>query len=194
MLAVAVLTVASASVPSRAGAQRVESAPQLGLGASSAFGLHGGAGVFRHASLGPQIGGELDLGWIGSRRTRFTVGVDYLATTIDRVDSLGVRERGKGYVFSALADVNVTSSIARRVAPYAGLGIGVDAVGTTIQNEQIGTIYNTNVFDVHGQVGALVRVAPRGRLKLELRGTAARVVRRVGLRVGYTWLFNEFAP
>ena len=45
----------------------------------------------------------------------------------------------------------------------SGAGFGVDAVGTTIQNEQIGAIYNTNVFDVHAQVGALVRVTRRGR-------------------------------
>ena len=95
----------------------------------------------------------LDLGWIGSRRVRLSAGIDYLATTIDRPDSLGAQQRGRGYVFSALTDVTVMSSLTRLVAPYAGLGIGVDAVGTTIRNEQIGTIYNTNVFNVHGQVG-----------------------------------------
>jgi len=176
----------------RPAAAQSDSPPQLGLGASSAVGLYGGVGVFRYASLGPQLGGSLDLGWIGSRRVRLSLGVDYLTTTIDRTDTLGVRETGKGYVFSALADVNVMGPIARRFTPYAGIGVGVDAVGTQIQNEEIGAIYNTNVFNVHAQVGTLFRVAPRGRISVEVRGTGARVVRRVGLRVGYTWLYNEF--
>ena len=94
---------------------------------------------------------RLDLGYFGSRWARFLVGVDYLSTTIDRVDSLGTRERGSGYVFTAVAEANFMTSLARRVSPYAGVGVGVDAVGTTISNEQIGAIYNTNVFDVHGQ-------------------------------------------
>jgi hypothetical protein len=179
-------------VSSHAGAQS-DRPPRLGLGASSAFGLFTGAGVFPYASLGPQLGATLDLGWIGSKRVRFSLGADYLKTTIDRTDSLGVRETGNGYVFSALADVNVMGSLANRVTPYVGVGAGVDAVGTTIQNAEIGAIYNTNVFDLHAQVGALVRVAPRGRLNVELRGTAARVVRRVGVRVGYTWLYNDFS-
>jgi hypothetical protein len=180
------------TAPASVAAQRADAPPRLGLGASSAFGLFVGAGAFPYSSLGPQLGGSLDLGWLGSRRVRLSVGLDYLSTTIYRTDSLGVRETGKGYVFSALADVNVMGSIARRITPYGGIGVGVDAVGTTIQNEQIGAIYNTNVFDVHVQVGALVRVAPRGRLSLEARGTGARIVRRVGFRVGYAWLYNEF--
>jgi hypothetical protein len=121
-----------------------------------------------------------------------SVGLEYLATTIDRDDSLGVRQTGGGYVFSAFSDVNVIGPILRRITPYVGAGVGVDAVGTTIQNEHIGAIYNTNVFDVHAQIGALVRVSPAGRLSLEVRGTGARVVRRLGMRVGYTWLYNEF--
>jgi hypothetical protein len=188
------MMIAIAGSAATAWGQRVEARPQLGLGASSAFGVHGGVGAFRHATLGPAVGGTLDIGWIGSRRIRLSVGVDYLATTIDRPDSLGLQQRGRGYVFSALTDVTAMSTLERVVAPYVGVGIGVDAVGTTIQSEQIGTIYNTNVFNVHGQVGALVRVAPRGRLGLEVRGTGARVVRRVGVRVGYVWLYNEFAP
>jgi hypothetical protein len=76
------------------------------------------------------------------------------------------------------------------VAPYAGGGVGVDAVGTTIPNEQIGRLYNTNVFDVHGQVGAYFRLTERGRLQAELRGTGARVVRRLSARLGYTWFYN----
>jgi hypothetical protein len=190
VLAVALIAI-SLLAPRALAAQRVDPPPRLGLGASSAFGVYAGAGVIPHASLGPNVGGTLDLGWIASRRVRFSVGVDYLATTIDRVDSLGVRQTGKGYVFSALADVNLMGPITRRITPYVGGGAGVNAVGTTIQNEHIGAIYNTNVFDVHAQIGALVRVAPRGRLSVELRGTGARVVRRFGVRVGYTWLYNE---
>ena len=178
------------ALSSQVGAQN-DRAPRLGLGASSAFGVFTGAGVFHYASLGPQLGATLDLGWIGSKRVRFSLGADYLKSTIDRTDSLGVRETGHGYVFSALADVNVMGSLANRVTPYAGVGAGVDAVGTQIQNPEVGAIYNTNVFDVHAQIGTLVRVAPSGRLNIELRGTAARVVGRVGVRVGYTWLYND---
>ena len=112
---------------------------------------------------------------------RLSVGIDYLAMAIDRPDSLGVRERGDGYVFTAFADVNVIPSLARRVSPYGGVGFGVDAVGTTISNEQIGALYNTNVFDLHAQLGAFFRLTPRGRLMLEARGTGARVVRRFGV-------------
>jgi hypothetical protein len=182
---------AALAPPSSLEAQRVEGPPQLGLGASSALTVYSGAGIFPYASLGPQVGAMLDIGWIGSRNLRLSVGVDYLATTIDRTDTLGVRETGGGYVFSALADVTLLGPVARRVTPYLGAGFGVDAVGTTIQNEQIGAIYNTNVFDLHAQVGALVRVARRGRLSVEARGTGARVVRRFAVRVGYTWLYNQ---
>ena len=66
--------------------------------------------------------------------------MDYLATTIDRVDTLGIRERGSGYVFTAVAETNFMTSLSRRVAPYAGVGVGVDAVGTTISNEQIAIV------------------------------------------------------
>lgn len=185
------LALALGVIASRPAAGQSDPPPQLGLGASSAFGLYAGAGVFRYASLGPQFGGTLDLGWIGSRRVRLSIGVDYLRTTIDRTDTLGVRETGKGYVFSALADVNVMGPIARRFTPYVGIGAGVDAVGTEIQNGEIGAIYNTNVFNIHAQAGTLIRVAPRGRISVEVRGTGARIVRRVGMRVGYTWLYNE---
>jgi hypothetical protein len=98
------------------------------------------------------------------------------------------------YVFTIFADVNYLASVRRRVAPYAGLGFGVDAVGTTIRNEQIGALYNTNVFNLHAQAGALVRVSRRGRLRLDVHAVTARVVRRVGFRVGYTILYNELAP
>ena len=185
------MTVVAVVSPTPVGAQRVEAPPQLGLGASSALTVYSGAGIFPYASLGPQVGAMLDIGWIGSRNVRLSVGVDYLATTIDRTDTLGVRQTGRGYVFSALADVTLLAPVARRVTPYVGAGFGVDAVGTSIQNEQIGAIYNTNVFDVHAQIGALLRVARRGRLNLEARGTGARVVRRFAVRVGYTWLYNE---
>lgn len=144
----------------------------------------------KHAALGTEVGGALDIGWIGSRHVRLSVGVDYLALTIDRPDSLGFREKGDGYVFTAFADVTVIPSLARRVTPFAGLGFGVDAVGTTISNEQIGALYNTNVLDLHAQLGGFFRMTPRGRLRVEIRATGARVVRRVGARVGYTWFYN----
>ena len=121
---------------------------------------------------------------------RLSVGIDYLSTTINRPDSLGVRERGSGYVFTAFADVNAMGPIRRRFTPYGGVGFGVDAVGTTIANEQVGGLYNTNVLDVHAQLGTLIRLTPRGRLRAEARVTGARVVRRYSMRVGYTLLFN----
>ena len=82
--------------------QQVDSASSLGLGASGALSVHGGFGRFKHASLGPEVGAALDLGWIGSRRVRLSLGVDYLSTTIDRPDSLGFPQHGTGYVFTAL--------------------------------------------------------------------------------------------
>jgi len=172
------------------GAQKADSTPRLGLGASSALSVHAGLGKFKHAALGPDVGAALDLGWIGSPLVRLSVGVDYLSTTINRPDSLGVRERGSGYVFTAFADVNAMGPIRRRFTPYGGVGFGVDAVGTTIANEQVGGLYNTNVLDVHAQLGTLIRLTPRGRLRAEARVTGARVVRRYSMRVGYTWLFN----
>ena len=147
-------------------------------------------GRFKHAALGPDIGAALDIGWVGSRMVRLSVGLDYLSTTIDRPDSLGIRGRGTGYVFTGFADVNAMAPIRRRFTPYVGAGFGVDAVGTTIANEQVGALYNTNVFDLHAQLGTLIRLTPRGRLRAEARFTGARVVRRYSVRVGYTWLFN----
>lgn len=187
------LAVLACALPNGVQAQRADSVPMLGLGASSAFGFHVGAGQIKHASLGTEVGGALDLGHVVHRRVRLSVGLDYLGMLIDRTDSLGVRERGAGYVFTALADVNVIPSLSRRVSPYGGMGFGVDAVGTTISNEQIGTTYNTNVFDLHAQVGALYRVTPRGYVSLEARATGARVVRRLSLRVGYSWLYNQLS-
>jgi hypothetical protein len=172
-------------------APRPDSTPKLGLSASSAFNVHAGVGQMKHAALGTEVGGALDLGSIGSRRVRLAVGIDYLGVSIDRRDSLGVRERGRGYVFTASADVAAIPSLTHRVAPYAGAGFGVDAVGTTISNEQVGALYNTNVFNVHGQVGLLYRVTPSGRVSIEARATGARVVRRVGVRLGYTLFYNQ---
>jgi hypothetical protein len=187
----AVFVIAAAAPPAGVQAQRADSLPQLGLGASSAIMVHAGVGQIKHASLGTEVGGTLDLGWLGSRHVRLGVGVDYLAMQIDRPDSLGVRERGDGYVFTAFADVTLIPSLSRRLTPYAGVGVGVDAVGTQISNEQIGALYNTNVFDLHAQLGALYRVTPRGHLTMEVRGTGARVVRRIGVRVGYAWFYNQ---
>ena len=172
-------------------AQQVDSTPQLGLGASSALNVHVGVGQIKHATLGPEVGGSLDLGWVGTRHARLSVGVDYLSMIIDRPDSLGIRERGGGYVLTAFADVTMIGSLARRFAPYAGVGFGVDAVGTSISNQQIGAIYNTNVFDLHAQLGTFVRVTPSGRVAIEARVTGARVVRRFGVRLGYTWFYNQ---
>src|SRR5689334_10711625 len=152
----------SVASPATLAAQRADSTAQLGLGASSSIVLYGGVGRMKHAALGPEFGGALDLGFIGTRRVRVGIGIDYLAMVIDRSDSLGVRERGNGYVFTVFADATLLPSLARRVSPYGGVGFGVDAVGTTISNEQIGALYNTNVFDLHAQVGALYRVEPRG--------------------------------
>jgi len=179
------------TAPAVSHAQQVDSTPRLGLGASSALRVHVGAGQIKHASLGPEVGGAIDIGWVGIRPLRLSVGVDYLAMVIDRPDSLGIRERGDGYVFTASADVTVMPWLSRRVSPFAGLGFGVDAVGTTISNEQVGAIYNTNVFDLHGEIGLLYRMTQHSRLLLEARGTSARVVRRVGVRLGYVWLFNQ---
>jgi len=179
------LTVASVGA-----AQQVDSVPKLGLSASSMLSLHAGVGQFEYAALGPELGAALDLGWVGSRSVRLSLGIDYLATTIDRADSLGVREEGSAYVFTALADVTAMGPLVRRITPYVGVGFGVDAVGTTISNQQIGTIYNTNVFNLHGQVGALLYLTPKGRVQVEARFTGARVVKRYSVRVGYTWLFN----
>jgi hypothetical protein len=185
-----VLVAVLSCVPALAGAQQVDSTPKLGLGASSALTAYVGVAQFKHASLGTDVGVRLDLGYFGAKRVRFLVGVDYLATHINRVDSLGSRESGSGYVFTGVAETNVITSLARRVAPYVGAGVGVDAVGSTISNEQIARLYNTNVFNVHAQVGAYFRLSDHGRLQAELRGTSVRVVRRVAARLGYTWVYN----
>ena len=185
-----VLIALLACITAASHAQKGDSTPKLGLGASSALSAYMGVGQFKHASLGPEVGLRLDLGYFGLKRVRFLVGVDYLMTHIDRTDSLGTRLNGSAYVFTGVAEANVMTSLARRVAPYAGAGVGVDAVGTTISNEQIGRLYNTNVFDVHAQLGAYFRLSERGRLQAEVRGTGARVVRRFGARLGYTWLYN----
>lgn len=171
--------------------QQADSTPQLGLGASGAVSVHGGFGQFKHASLGPEFGAALDLGWIGSRRVRLSVGVDYLSTTIDRPDSLGFPQNGTGYVFTAFADVTTLFPLTRYLTPYGGVGFGVDAVGTEIANPHIGRIYNTNVLDLHAQLGTLLRTSRSGRLQIEGRLTGARVVRRYGVRIGYTWVFNS---
>jgi hypothetical protein len=184
------VVVVAAGLPARAWAQQPDSTPQLGLGASSAISIHAGAGRFKHAALGSEIGGALDLGWIGSRRVRLSVGLDYLSTTISRSDSLGVRQRGPAYVFTAFADVTALMPLVRRATPYGGVGFGIDAVGTSISNEQVGFLYNTNVFDLHAQAGSLFYMTPRTRVQVEARVTGARVVRRFGVRVGYVWLFN----
>jgi hypothetical protein len=191
MLASTLFAILAGVTATATNAQQVDSTPRLGLGASSAITVHAGVGQIKHASLGPEAGGALDIGWIGRRTVRLSVGIDYLSMMIDRPDSLGVRERGDGYVFTAFADVSWFPSLARRVSPYGGLGFGIDAVGTAISNEQIGAIYNTNVFDLHAYAGALFRVTPRGNISLEVRGTGARVVRRVGVRLGYVWFYNQ---
>ena len=190
----ALFAIVVALLPSSVMAQAADSTPpQLGLGASSAISVHAGVGQIKHAALGREFGGTLDLGYIGMRRVRLGIGLDYLAMTIDRPDSLNNRERGDGYVFTAFADVTFIPSLSHRLSPYGGLGFGVDAVGTTISNEQVGAIYNTNVFDLHAQLGAMLRVTPRQYVSLEARGTGARVVRRLGVRLGYILVLQSAA-
>jgi hypothetical protein len=87
--------------------------------------------------------------------------------------------------------MNWIPSLSHRLSPYGGAGFGVDAVGTEISNEQIGSIYNTNVFDIHAYAGTLFRVTPRGQVSFEVRATGARVVRRIGVRLGYAWFYNQ---
>jgi len=190
----AALFVVLTGASSAATAQQVDSTPQLGLGASSALGIHVGVGQIKHATLGPEVGGSLDIGSLGTRRVRLSVGLDYLSMTIDRRDSLGTRERGGGYVLTALADVTLLASLARRQIVDAGVGFGVDAVGTSISNQQIGAIYNTNVFDLHAQLGTFVRVTPNGRLAIEGRVTGARPDQRIVLfaRSG-AWYVQPYA-
>ena len=190
VVVIATIAATAACAAKPAHAQQADSTPRLGLGASSALSISAGVGQFRFSTLGTDLGAALDLGWMGSRQVRLSVGLDYLSTSIDRPDSLGARERGSAYVFTAFADVNAMAPIRRRFTPYAGVGFGVDTVGTTITNEQVGGLYNTNVFNLHGQLGTLIRLTPRGRLRAEVRATGARVVRRYSVRVGYTWLFN----
>jgi hypothetical protein len=189
-LLVASVVIVSAVSARPSTAQQADSTPRLGLAASSALSVYAGMGQFKYSALGPDVGAALDLGWFGSRHVRLSVGIDYLSTTIDRADSLGVRQRGPAYVFTGVADVNAMGPIRRRFTPYGGLGFGVDAVGTTIANDQVGGLYNTNVLNLHAQLGTLIRLTPRGRLRAEARVTGARVVRRYSVRVGYTWLFN----
>jgi hypothetical protein len=177
-------------IPAAARAQQADSTPKLGLSASSAVTAYVGVGRFKHSSLGTDVGARLDIGHFGSKRVRFLLGVDYLSTHIDRLDSLGVLQSGSGYVFTGVAEANVIGSLARRVAPYVGAGVGVDAVGSTISNNEVARLYNTNVFDVHAQAGAYFRVSDHGRLQAEVRGTGARIVRRFAIRLGYTWIYN----
>jgi hypothetical protein len=192
LVSVAAVAMVIVFAPACVAAQTVDTMPpQLGIGASSAIMVHAGVGQIKHASLGRELGATLDVGYVGTKRVRLSVGLDYLAMTIDRPDSLNVRERGNGYVFTAFTDVTYIPSLAHRIVPYGGVGFGVDAVGTTISNEQVGAIYNTNVFDLHAQVGALYHVTPRSFVLLEARGTGARVVRRVSARLGYAWFFNQ---
>jgi hypothetical protein len=167
--------------------------PQLGLAASGGIGVHAGGALLPYAGVAPEAGGSLDLGWIGSRNARLVVNVDYIRARVARRDTLNRPLRGTVFDFGAHVGVDFRSQLTARVSAYAGAGLGVHAVKSSITTLPVAGIYNTNLWGAHADIGFLTLLTDNGAhaLRVEVRGLSAGDLERVSVRAGYERLLGD---
>ena len=193
-LGVAALATAPALLVAQQGAAEPEPS-RRGLAASGSIGVLGGFASLRAADPAFEAGVSLDLGWLGSHAVRLVVDAEYLNGHLSRLDSLGNRGRGPFYDMSLHVGVRYLPTLGHVVAPYAGAGVGVHALGSSTRVVEVDELYNRNIFGAHAMVGFYSFLTADGRnaLNFELRGVSAGNVRRASLRLGLTRFFRELA-
>ena len=169
----------------------------------SGFGLDfGGAWSDR---LDPSFSGSLrvDMGYVAPRvRPLLSVSVlrsryaeDEIATLEERLSAVIVDPTGDATIaIDSITLTNVTLDldlqylfVAGRVAPYAGVGLGVhlrDADGAAIAGTIVEDGLQAIVAAVNGTVGVEVAVSPKVRLTGEVRGVAASGLLALTARAG----------
>lgn len=173
-------------------------ATTLGLSAIGAFTVHAGAARVQRGYAAGSLGGSMDFGYLRSRRVRLVADLTYLLTVprTVRVESENATYRDvfrdlSGHVAFAFH----ANDPSNRLAAYALAGGGVDVLSSSFNSLTLDSRYNSNNFSLLGAVGTRVRLgaaSPRA-LSLEVRGIAARNVRRAALHVGVMTLFNDLA-
>jgi hypothetical protein len=159
----------------------------LGLAATGHVSAFEGVGIAQTADPGFEVGAGIDLGWFGDPRNRLLLDAAFLNSLVRFRSPEGALGRGPFY------DLAASLSIARllprlgRVEPFALIGAGVEAIGSTTNDVSVDVLYNATRMALHAGTGALVTVSPDGQdgFQVELRGTAVRHLTRASLRFGY---------
>lgn len=188
------------ALPARAGAQGDTLQPpartNLGLDAIGAVTTSAGWASIENGFHAWQLGTRVDFGYLRTRRVRLMADVHYL---LSLPHSEYVLSEGKTYrdVFRDLsAHLSLAfhpTSPSARVAPYVAAGVGVHVLSSSFGSLTIDTRYNTNNFGLREAIGLRVGVGGSGRraVTLEVESIQARDVRRVGVSLGLTGLFND---
>jgi hypothetical protein len=185
---------ASRSDSSRNDSSRVA----LGLSAVGAFTVHGGgARVERHVDA-LEIGGQLDLGHLVSRRVRISTDVSFLRSfpMEERIDTEGKTYRDSFFDLSGSVMATLLGAApSATITPYIGGGVGVHALSSNFGSIVIDTRYNANKFGLLATAGVRARVGQSGRraVTLELRRVQVSEVSRASLHLGIVALFNDLA-
>ncbi|MCC6929924.1 MAG: hypothetical protein IT359_13160 [Gemmatimonadaceae bacterium] len=188
------------AAPWRAGAQGDTLQPpartNVGLDAIGAVSASAGWASVENGFHAWQVATRVDFGHLRSRRVRLLADVQYL---LSLPHSEYVLAEGKSYR-DVFRDLSAHLSLAvhpvsptARVSPYIAAGLGVHVLSSSFGSVTIDTRYNTNNFGLREAVGVRVGVGGSGRraLTLEVESIQTRDVRRVGLSLGVTGLFND---
>lgn len=192
--------VAMLALPNRAHAQRDTIPPppptNVGLDAIGAVTASAGWSSVENGFHAWHVGTRVDFGYLRSRRVRLLADAQYL---LSLPHSEYVLAEGKTYrdVFRDLsAHLSLAMHLASptaRISPYVAAGVGVHVLSSSFGSLTIDTRYNTNNFGLREAVGARIGVGGSGRraLTLEVESVQSRDVRRVGVSLGITGLFND---
>lgn len=168
----------------------------IGLSAIGAFGVHAGIARVQRGYSAGSLGGTLDFGYLRARRVRVVADLTYLLTAprTEYVESENATYRDVFRDLSAhVAFAFHANDPSRRLSPYLLAGGGVDVLSSSFNSLAIDTRYNSNNFSLLGALGTRVRLgeASRRALTVEVRGIAARNVRRAAIHLGVATLFND---
>ncbi|MFN8581240.1 MAG: hypothetical protein U0163_09730 [Gemmatimonadaceae bacterium] len=143
------------SLIGKGAAAQTASGAHLGLAESGGMGVLLGAGEATHHLRGVEVGGSLDLGWIGSPRLRLVGDVAWFG---GRLRSF-VTQDDKTYrsnVFDLAGTVAVQlhgGSLKARTAPFVSAGVAVHALSSSFGSLPLDLRYNANRFGLMGAVG-----------------------------------------
>jgi hypothetical protein len=175
------------------GSAQATSGTRLGLGAAGHIGANAALAIVEHAQPAFELGASMDLGSIGSRRTRLLVDLGFFNTVVDRPDSAGKSVRGPFYDLAASVGITQLFPRVGRVEPYLAGGVALHAIGSAIGDPDLDVLYNANRFGAYIGAGSFITVSPEGRngVQIEVRGVFVHAVNRVAFRLGYVRFFGD---